>query len=59
MDDLADARLEREIQLAYAEFDAAIGDKPRLQAAWLRLQTLVLSRSDNQVGKMEAERGLQ
>lgn len=58
-DDLADARLEREIRDAKTAFDAAIGDPVALRAAWDRLSALCKQRSDAQVGRMERERGLQ
>ena len=58
-DDLSDARLEREITQAKAEFDAAIGNPVALEAAWLKLSRLVKSRSDEQVERMERDMGLQ
>lgn len=57
-DDLTDARLEREIAEAKAAFDAAIGDRAALRAAWDTLSALVRRRSDAQVERMERERGL-
>lgn len=58
-DELADARLEREIRLAKDEFDAAIGNPEALRLAWLKLSGLVMQRSEAQVEKMEIEKGLQ
>lgn len=57
MDDLTDARLEREIQAAYKDFDAAKDYETR-QAAWMRMGDLIAQRSAAQVEKMERERGL-
>ena len=57
-DDLADARLEREIADAKQQFDAAIGSPDALRAAWANLSTLVKQRSDTQIERMEHDLGL-
>ena len=50
IDESDGARLEREIQEAKREFDAAIGNPEALQAAWIKLSRLV-----NFEGEVEGE----
>lgn len=59
MSQLDDARLERDIEHAKAEFDRWVGvDRDKAAIALQRLHELVAQRSDEQIDKMERDLGL-